>query len=91
MRFLHTSDWHIGRIFYERSLVDDQAHVLQQIIDLVTKEKLDAVVIAGDIYDRPIPPKEGLELLDWVLTELMYRFFQRDRYPLRTRSRRNGN
>ena len=73
MRFLHTSDWHLGRIFYERSLVDDQRHVLQQIIEIAAREKVDAVLIAGDIYDRAIPPPEAVRLLSWVLEELSLR------------------
>lgn len=71
IRILHTSDWHIGRVFYDRSLIEDQEHVLGQIIDLAGQEKPDAVVIAGDIYDRAIPPPEGIKLLDWALSELV--------------------
>ncbi len=71
MRFLHTADWHLGRSFNSASLVDDQAHVLDQLIDLATRERVDAVVIAGDIYDRAVPPADAVSLLDDVLARLV--------------------
>jgi exonuclease SbcD len=71
IRILHTSDWHLGRLFYERSLVEDQEHVLAQIIELARTQKPHAVVIAGDVYDRAIPPPQGMRLLDWALSELV--------------------
>lgn len=71
MRFIHTSDWHIGRIFYERSLLEDQEHVLKQFIEVVRESKVDLVIIAGDVYDKPIPPTEAVLLLDWVISELI--------------------
>lgn len=52
MRLLHTSDWHIGRQLHGVSLIEDQAHVLEQIVDIADREAVDAAVIAGDIYDR---------------------------------------
>lgn len=71
MRFLHTSDWHIGRILFERSLIQDQEHILEQFVDLVRRSEVDAVVIAGDIYDRAIPPREAVRLLDDVLSRIV--------------------
>ncbi len=56
MRFLHTADWHLGRSFYNISLIEDQAHALSQLIDIVRETKPDALVAAGDIYDRAMPP-----------------------------------
>ena len=50
MRILHTSDWHLGRQFHGVSLLDDQRHVLHQIVELVGSKKVDVVLIAGDIY-----------------------------------------
>ena len=56
MRFLHTSDWHLGRIFHGLHMTDDQAIVLEELIALVKESNVDAVLIAGDIYDRAVPP-----------------------------------
>jgi len=64
MRFLHTADWHLGRIFHQAQLEDDQAHALEQIEQLAVKEKVDAVLVAGDLYDRAVPPLEAVALLD---------------------------
>ena len=70
MKFIHTSDWHIGRQFHNVSLLDDQAHVLDQLIEHIQKEAVDAVVIAGDIYDRSVPPATAVTLLDSVLQKI---------------------
>ena len=70
MKFIHTSDWHIGRQLHNVSLLADQRHVLQQLIDYIEQEAVDAVVIAGDIYDRSVPPSTAVELLDEVLTSI---------------------
>jgi len=62
MKFIHTSDWHIGRQFHNVSLLEDQRHVLNQLIEHIQREAVDAVVIAGNIYDRSVPfvpPKTG--------------------------------
>ncbi len=67
MRFIHTADWHLGRQFHHVSLIDDQAHVLQQLTNLVTSLAVDAVIVAGDIYDRPVPPASAITLLDDTL------------------------
>ena len=67
MKFIHTSDWHIGRQFHNVSLLEDQRHVLQQLIEYIKDEAVDALVIAGDIYDRSIPPADAVALLDEVL------------------------
>jgi exonuclease SbcD len=71
MRFLHTSDWHLGRLFHNVHLTDDQAHVLAQFVELVRESEVDAVIIAGDIYDRAVPPAAAVELLDDVLSQLV--------------------
>jgi exonuclease SbcD len=71
MRFLHTADWHLGRSFRQASLVEDQAHVLNQLVDLAIRESVDAVVIAGDVYDRAVPPADAVALLDEVLARLV--------------------
>ncbi|MFV0594809.1 exonuclease SbcCD subunit D [Shewanella sp.] len=71
MRFIHTSDWHIGRQLHNQSLLEDQAYVLDQIVILAEQHSVDAVIIAGDIYDRSIPPASAVALLDEVLNRLI--------------------
>ena len=71
MRFIHTADWHLGRLFHGLHLTDDQAFVLEQLIDLVRDARPDAVIVAGDIYDRAVPPPEAVDLLDQVLSRLV--------------------
>ncbi|MFB2732592.1 exonuclease SbcCD subunit D [Shewanella mangrovisoli] len=71
MRFIHTSDWHIGRQLHNQSLLEDQAYVLAQIVTLAEQHSVDAVIIAGDIYDRSIPPASAVALLDEVLNRLI--------------------
>ena len=64
MRFIHTADWHLGRIFHDVSLLDDQRHALAQLISEIEQLKPDAVIIAGDIYDKAIPPESAIHLLE---------------------------
>ncbi|MVD31347.1 exonuclease subunit SbcD, partial [Vibrio cholerae] len=68
MKFLHTSDWHLGRQFHQVSLLDDQSAVLAQLIDFLRDNPVDAVIVAGDIYDRSIPPTAAIDLLDEVVS-----------------------
>ena len=61
MKFLHTSDWHLGKLFHEKSLIEDQKHVLNQILERMQKayrsnSPYAALVVSGDIYDRAMPP-----------------------------------
>lgn len=70
MKFIHTSDWHIGRQFHHVSLLEDQRFVLDQIVEFAAAESVDALLIAGDIYDRSVPPAAAVELLDDVLKRL---------------------
>ena len=70
MRILHTSDWHIGRQFHNVSLLEDQRHVLNQIIDLIRERGVDVVLVAGDIYDRSVPPANAVGLLDEVINRI---------------------
>ncbi|MEC4725992.1 exonuclease SbcCD subunit D [Shewanella sp. D64] len=71
MKFIHTSDWHIGRQLHNQSLLEDQRHVLTQIVELAVTHDVDAVIIAGDIYDRSIPPANAVALLDEVVNRLV--------------------
>ena len=71
MRFLHTADWHLGRIFYGQYLTEDQAHVLEhQFFTILKDENIDGILLAGDIFDRAVPPIEAIELWDSIITRL---------------------
>lgn len=79
MRFLHTSDWHLGKIFHEHSLIEDQKFFLDQIITCITKSIEDgnpfsAILIPGDIYDRAVPSAEATELFSNFLAEINKQF-----------------
>lgn len=71
MRFLHTSDWHLGKTLCNANLLEDQAHALYQIADMVKETRAEALVVAGDLYDRAVPPKEAVALLDEVLDRIV--------------------
>ena len=73
MRFLHLSDLHLGKRVCEFSMLDDQRYILEQILSLLDSHPVDAVLLAGDLYDKPVPPAEAVRLLDWFLTELSRR------------------
>ncbi|MFE3329713.1 exonuclease SbcCD subunit D [Streptomyces sp. NPDC059176] len=70
MRFLHTSDWHLGRSFHRVSLLDAQAAFLDHLVATARERDVDAVLVAGDVYDRAIPPLAAVELFDDVLHRL---------------------
>ncbi|OHA62759.1 MAG: hypothetical protein A2117_01440 [Candidatus Wildermuthbacteria bacterium GWA2_46_15] len=71
MKFIHTSDWHLGKLLFENRLIEDQAHALAQLIELAKAEKPDAIFISGDIYDRAVPPPEAVQLCDETLSTLV--------------------
>ena len=73
MRFLHLSDLHLGKRVCEFSMLDDQRYILEQILSLLDTHPVDAVLLAGDLYDKPVPPAEAVRLLDWFLTALAER------------------
>ena len=60
MKLFHISDLHIGKRVNEISMVEDQAYILKQIIRMTDSEKPDAVLIAGDVYDKSVPPAEAV-------------------------------
>lgn len=68
MKFIHTSDLHIGRRLGEYSLIDDQRVILTQLLDLIRTEHPDALMISGDVYDKTIPSSEAVALFDDFLT-----------------------
>jgi exonuclease SbcD len=71
MRFLHTSDWHLGKTLCNANLLEDQAHALEELLAMIKDAKPKALVIAGDIYDRAVPPKEAVALLDEFLGKVV--------------------
>lgn len=71
MRILHTSDWHLGRIFHGVHLTEDQAYILEQLTLLIKEEKPDVILVAGDIFDRSVPPVEAVNLLDDTLSKIL--------------------
>ena len=73
MRFIHTSDWHLGRSIKGQSLLDDQAYILDEILRAVDDQHAEAIIIAGDVYDRGVPPAEAIELFNEVLINLVER------------------
>lgn len=70
MRFFHLSDLHIGRTLHGYSLKEDQEHILGEVVEYAEKLRPDAIVIAGDIYDRPAPSAEAVTIFDGFLTAL---------------------
>ncbi|MFG3346429.1 exonuclease SbcCD subunit D [Streptomyces sp. NPDC048018] len=70
MRLLHTSDWHLGRSFHRVALLDAQAAFLDHLVATVREREVDAVLVAGDVYDRAVPPLAAVELFDTALHRL---------------------
>ena len=71
MKFFHTADWHLGKLVQGVYMTEDQSYVLEAFIQDVKEEKPDAIVIAGDLYDRAVPPTEAVHLLDHTLKTLV--------------------
>jgi len=69
MKILHTADWHIGRVLNAFSLLEDQQVMLGRLLDYMREHRPDALVIAGDIYDRSVPPEDAVALLDDFLSQ----------------------
>ncbi|MFI0153832.1 exonuclease SbcCD subunit D [Streptomyces lydicus] len=70
MRFLHTSDWHLGRSFHRVNLLTAQRTFLDHLVETVRAREVDAVLVAGDVYDRAVPPLAAVELFDEALHRL---------------------
>ncbi|MDZ7836340.1 MAG: metallophosphoesterase [Alkalibacterium sp.] len=64
MKILHTADWHIGKIVNEFSMIEDQAVVLHALVEKVKELDVDVLIMAGDLYDRAIPPERGRRFSD---------------------------
>lgn len=71
MKFFHTADWHLGKLVQGVYMTEDQAYVLEQFIEAIDLEKPDAVIIAGDLYDRAVPPTDAVALFDKVLKRIV--------------------
>ena len=73
MKIMHLSDLHIGKKVNEYSMLQDQIYILKEILRIIDDEKVETVIIAGDVYDRSLPPNEALELFDEFLYQLSSR------------------
>jgi exonuclease SbcD len=70
MRILHTSDWHIGRRFHGHDLLADQEAVLGSVAEIAADERVDVVVVSGDLYDRAVPGAEAVEVCTAALSRI---------------------
>lgn len=71
MKIIHTGDWHIGKVINEISMLEDQVYILEELIRLLETEQPDALVIAGDLYDRSVPPARAVEVLNHYLSKIV--------------------
>ena len=76
MKIIHLSDLHLGKRVNEFSMLEDQAYILTKIINVIDEERPDAVILAGDLYDKSVPPAEAVTLLDDFLVRLVKRRVQ---------------
>ena len=76
VRLLHTSDWHLGRTLHSTSLIEHQRAFLSWLIASAAEHQVDAVLVAGDVYDRAVPPSDAVALLDEALAGV-----RRGRHP----------
>jgi len=70
VRILHTSDWHLGRIFHGESLLPEQEAAIDRMVEIATDQQVDLVVVAGDLFDRALPPASAVELLGQAVRRL---------------------
>lgn len=71
LKILHTADWHLGKTVQGTSMLEDQKYILQQFLQIVDEQQPDAIIIAGDLYDRSVPPVIAVQLLDDVFEEIV--------------------
>ena len=81
MKFIHLSDLHLGKRVYEYSMLEDQEYILKMILKIVDAEKPDGILIAGDVFDKSVPPAEAVSLFDdflvsWLRENLQYSSLQ---------------
>jgi len=70
LRLIHTADWHLGRLFHNLHLTADQRFILDGLVELIAELQADALIVAGDVFDRAVPPTEAVELLDDVVARV---------------------
>lgn len=70
MKLFHLSDLHLGKRVYAFSMLSDQRYVLEQVCALAERHQPDGILLSGDLYDKPIPPVEAVQLLDEFLTSM---------------------
>lgn len=70
MKFIHMSDLHLGKHINQFSMLEDQKYIFNEIVEIIKKEKPNALLLSGDIYDKPIPPVEAVNLLDDFLSKI---------------------
>ena len=90
MKLMHISDLHIGKKLFETSMLEDQRYILNRILDLLDDERPDAVLIAGDVYDRANPTADAMELLDEFLSALAPARHLHNDHQRQSRFARNG-
>ena len=71
LKIFHTADWHLGKIVQGVYMTEDQAYVLDQFVKEVEEQEPDVIIIAGDLYDRAVPPTEAVDLLNDILEQLV--------------------
>jgi exonuclease SbcD len=71
MKLFHTADWHLGKLVQSVYMTEDQQYILEQLLREIEREKPDAVIIAGDLYDRAVPPTDAVQLLDRTLKTIV--------------------
>ena len=72
MKFIHTADWHLGKLLKEHSMTEDQEWLLNnRFLPLVDDEKPNVILLSGDVYDRSYPPEEAVELFDRMTEEIV--------------------
>lgn len=71
MKIIHTADWHLGKIIYSNYMTEDQKYILNNFINYLNQNKPDVLIIAGDLYDRAIPPSEAVNLLNKTLSKIV--------------------
>ena len=70
MKLLHIADLHIGKVVNGFPMIDDQKHALAGVLDAACRERVDALLMAGDLYDKSAPSAEAVSVLDWFLTSV---------------------
>src|SRR5690625_3265117 len=71
MKIFHTADWHLGKIIHGISMIEDQIYILNQFIDRVIEHKPDVIIVAGDLYDRALPPPEAVQLVNKTIDTIV--------------------